>query len=265
VSKSLKVMLENSVKEDLILTPVLDEFLVTWDGTVPEHIAQLMARLMSTKQRDRRYTWSASAAGHCLRRQEFAFLGMPQNGATDPRMQQIFRNGTWVHMRWQATLLTATLLDNVEVRIRNKKHRIICSMDGEGIAKVGRFKGREFGYELKGRNGFTYVQQLSGGADDKTRAQVDFEFLMSGHDLFVVMNENKNNQTWQEWVFVRDDDRVKAMANQIKGLNKAVDDKKLHPMLPECRDQVKNSEWDACPYGGRGGVCANAGMWPRGM
>jgi hypothetical protein len=257
-------MLENSIRDDLILTPVLDEFLVTWDGVVPEHISQRIADIMKLKLRDRRYSWSASAAGYCWRRQELAFLGMPINGANDPRMQQIFRNGSWVHMRWQATLLTAGLLDNVEVTVKKKSQRARCSMDGEGIAKVGRFKGRDFGYELKGRNGFTYTQQLSAGADEKTRAQVDFEFLLSGHDLFVVMNENKNNQEWKEWVFVRDEDRVKQMAKQIKELNAAVDRKKLHPMLDECRTRQRNSEWDSCPFGGAQGVCANVGIWPKG-
>lgn len=258
-------MLANSVRDDLILTPVLDEFLVKWDGVVPDEIAQRVADLMRKKLRDRRYSWSASAAGYCWRRQEFAFLGMPQNGASDPRMQQIFRNGSWVHMRWQATLLTAGLLDNVEVTVRKKSQRAQCTMDGEGTAQVGRFKGRDFGYELKGRNGFTYTQQLSGGADEKTRAQVDFEFLLSGHDLFVVMNENKNNQAWQEWVFVRDENRVKQMAKQVMALNNAVDKKQLHPMLDECRKRERNSEWDNCPYGGAHGVCANAGIWPRGV
>lgn len=265
ISKAVKQMLENSVKQDLILTPVLDEFLVTWDGTIPPRIAKLMAKIMSTPQRDRRYSWSASAAGMCWRRQEFSFLGMPQNGATDSRLQQIFRNGTWVHMRWQATLLTAGLLDGVEVKIQKKSQRVRCSMDGEGIATQGRFKGREFGFELKGWNGFTFNQSLSEGAHEKTRAQVDFEFLLYGHDLFVVMHENKNNQQWQEWVFIRDEDRIKKMVQQIKELNKAIDKKKLHPMLEECKNRVRNSEWDHCPYGGRGGVCANAGLWPRGM
>jgi hypothetical protein len=138
-------------------------------------------------------------------------------------------------------------------------------MDGEGVAREGRYAGRDFGFELKGRNDYQWNKQTVLGVDPETRAQVDFEFLHCGFDLFVVMNENKNTQARKEWVFLRDDDRVKKMRVQLRELNRAIDIQRLHPMLPECVAQTKSGEFYKCPFGTPGGVCANSGRWPTGV
>lgn len=264
VSKSIKELLEEEAKDDLIVTPAYNEFLTSgWDEAIPNHVAERIANIIKKPQRDRRYSWSASSAGKCMRRQEFAFLGMPIVGQYDPRLQRIFLNGTWVHLRHQAIFLTAGILDSVEVTIRKKSQRARCTMDGMGVASRGRYEGAEFGFELKGRNQWTYQVQQIGGADEETRKQVDFEFLLSGLDVFVIFNENKTNQEIQEWVILRDEERVRDMAKQIKELNYAIDRHRLHPMLDECKRKLKSGEFYKCPYGGDGGVCASSGKWPN--
>ena len=170
-----------------------------------------------------------------------------------------------MHLRWQATLLTAGLLDNVEVTHKKKSQRARCTLDGIGVVRSGRYAGRDFGFELKGRNDWVYNNQLAKGPDEVTRKQVDFEFLLTGMDLFSIVNENKNNQSFHEWVIVRDEDRVHEIAKTVKELNRAVDNKKLHPMLPECSRQLKTGEFMKCPFGGPGGSCLKAGNWPKGF
>lgn len=261
VGRQVRDMLTNHLNDDLIVTPILSRFLQTWDGTIPYDVAERIARLMSQRPRKRSGSFSASSAGFCWRRQEFAFLGLPQVGYLEARVASIFDNGRWVHLRWQAVLMSAGILDEVEMTFKRKKDRARCTMDGVGEALDGRFVGREFGFELKGRNLFHWNTQSNVGVDEKTRAQVDFEFLLTGLDLWSVVNENKNNQEWKEWVFVRNDDRVKEMAKQLKQLNRAIDRKKLHPMLPECKR--KQGEWNSCPYGGSmSSPCVNVGDWP---
>jgi len=136
-------------------------------------------------------------------------------------------------------------------------------MDGEGIALMGRYKGREFGFELKGRNDWQYSKQVMLGVDEATRSQVDFSFMLSGLDVWVVLNENKNNQQLKEWVFTRDDDRVNSMRKLVKELNRAIDTQRLHPMLPECQKQLRNGEFFQCPFGSKGGACLSSGNWPQ--
>jgi hypothetical protein len=159
--------------------------------------------------------------------------------------------------------MAAGILDNIEVTIKRPSLRSRCTMDGMGQVMQGRYDGAAFGYELKSANDFAYNNQVIKGASDKTRSQVDFEFLMSGFDIFVIFNENKNNQSIQEWVVVRDEDRVKKAKDDLVDLNKAVDTNHLHPQLPECQKRLRSGEFYKCPYGGDGGICANTGIWPR--
>jgi hypothetical protein len=190
---------------------------------------------------------------------------MPQVGSADARLQSIFLNGRWVHLKWQATLMEAGLLDNIEVTHVKPSMRARCSMDGMGTGLDGRYAGREFGFELKGRNDWAFNGQTIKGVDEQTRAQVDFEFMLSGLDMFVILNENKNNQSMKEWVFFRDDERIRDMRKQVKQLNKSIEIQRLHPKLEECKKELKDGEFFKCPYGTPGGVCSASGTWPRGI
>lgn len=264
VSKDIKRLLENSLRDDLILTPHLETMLPDWDGYIAPKVAKRLAHIISVPPRDRSGSFSASQAGYCHRRQELAFLGLsPTVVGISPQLRQIFMNGTWVHLRWQATLMTLGLLDNIETTIKKSSLRARCSMDGIGTALAGRFLGREFGFELKGRNDFEFNKQMAKGPDEKTRKQVDFEFLLSGLELFVIMNENKNNQGWKEWVIHRDESRVAEAKKELDALNDDIDRMKLAPMLPECVKQDKDGEFFKCPFGGLGGACIASGSWPN--
>lgn len=262
IPPSLRNAINVQLEDDLIVTPPLKRFLVqNRNITIDWKVAKKIARVMSTPQRDRRFAWSASAAGTCLRRQELGFLGVPTPYNIDPQLAQIFYNGTWVHLRWQATLMQAGILDAIEVVAKKPSLRARCSMDGMGTALEGRHQGEPFGFELKGRNDYAYGKQERSGVDEKTRRQVDFEFALSGFERFVILNENKNTQMWKEWVFLRNEERVKVALQEIRSLNRAVDRGKLHSMLPECR--LRTGEFDSCPFGGIGGPCEMSGSWPN--
>jgi hypothetical protein len=263
VSKSVVELLEESANDDLVVTPPYNEFLNGWDENWDPRVVDRIAEVMKTRQRDRSKSFSGSGAGKCLRRQELAFLGMPVVQTYDPQLRRIFLNGTWTHYRNQATLMQAGILDNIEVTIRKDSKRARCTMDGMGVALQGRYQGAEFGYELKSANEFSYQSQVTKGVNESTRAQVDFEFLLSGFDIFVIFNENKNNQSIREWVIVRDEQRVRDRAKEIADLNYAIDRERLHTMLPECQKRRRSGEFYKCPFGGDGGVCASVGKWPN--
>lgn len=264
VSAQLRRTMQNAFRDDLIVTPLVDEFLAkNPDWTVAPWVAERLAKVMSTPPRDRRFSWSASQSGSCLRRQELTFLGVSSTVPLPPKTIRIFNNGTWIHYRWQALLLTAGILDDIEVGYKNDSHRSRCSMDGQGTARISRYKGMLFGFELKGRNDYTYSQQRAqNGPDEKTQRQVDFEFYLSGLDVFSIVNENKNTQDNTEWVFYRDQDRIRDVAQEVSSLNKAIDRMRLHPMIPECKRQLASGEFYKCPFGGKGGPCEMSGDWP---
>lgn len=261
----LRRVVKEALRDDLIITPVLEEFYArNPDVVIDPKVARLIGRLLAEPQRDRRYSWSASQSGFCKRRQELAFLGVPAEHQHDTGLTRIFNNGTWVHRKWQAVLLTAGILNEVETGYRIDKLRARCSMDGQGVAKSSRFVGMDFGFELKGRNDYTYTQQASTGPDEKTRRQVDFEFFVSGLEVFTIVNENKNNSNYTEWVFYRNQERLQEVQDELRELNRAIDTQKLHGMIPECRRQERGGEFYKCPFGGGGGPCVMAGQWPSG-
>lgn len=262
VSQTVRNLMRDSGKVmegDKIISPYLDEFLVNWDGTLPTHVANRIRDLLAEPQRDRSGSFSASSAGFCKRRQEFSFLGVKPPGIIDPKLAMIFLNGRWVHMRWQATLMTAGILDNIEVTVKKPSLRARCTLDGVGTALGGHFRGTDFGFELKGRNLFTWGSQRMDGPDDKTRKQVDFMFMLTGLEAFVILNESKNDQSKSEWVYVRDEERLREAKLELDELNKAIEIGRLHPMLPECRQG--RGEFKKCPFGGSQGPCLNTGSW----
>jgi len=262
VSPRIKELLNDAAKDHLIVKPPYEQFLTVWDETYPRHVVKRISEVLATPQRDRRYSWSASGSGTCMRRQEFSFIGMPTVVDYHPQQRRIFLNGTWVHLRNQATLMSAGILDNIEVTVKRKSMRARCTMDGMGVVKQGRYEGADFGFELKSTNDFAYNNQMIKGAADKTRKQVDFSFWLTGFDLFTIINENKNNQDINEWVIVRDEERVAEVAADVRELNKAIDYEHLHSKLPECQKKLKSGEFYKCPYGGDGGVCDSIGSWP---
>lgn len=250
-----------SLQEDLIITNAYEEWLdKNPDGTISPEAAAIVAKQMAKPDRDRRFSFSASQAGSCYRRQELAFLGVKTVGVTDPKTRRIFNNGRWVHLKWQAQLLTAGLIDAIEVDVKNTRLKARCTLDGMGVATRGRYQGEDFGLEIKGRNYYTYMQQAKDEPDEGTRRQVDFQFLMTGFDVKVILNENKNDQTYHEWVIYRDESRVQDARAELRELSKAIDKERLHPMIPDCKRQ--EGEFNRCPFGGNGGPCMMAGTWP---
>lgn len=260
VKGTIVSMLTESIREDLIVTPAYLEWLDKTGGVVSPEAAARVAELMSTPDRVRSGSFSASSAGLCYRRQELSFLGVAPPGVHSTGLQRIFNNGNWVHYKWQAELLTAGVLESVESTVKKSSMKARCTMDGIGIAKNGRFAGYDFGLEIKGRNDYTYKSQEKSEPDDKTLKQVGMQFALLGYDIICVLNENKNNQDFHEWVIYRDDDRVEDALDELAQLNRAIDRGKLHPMIDECK--AKTGEFDKCPFGGVGGPCIMSGNWP---
>lgn len=263
VPANINEALREQLSDDKIITPPLREYLAQGEQPLRKDIAEWMVDQLSTPKRDRSGSFSASQISECKRRQELAYIGMPVHGSTDPRLQHIFSNGTFVHLRWQSELLNAGLLKHTEVTYMSKSERFRGTLDGVGVATRGRFAGRDFGFELKSANQWRYTSQdASDQPDEKTNNQAHFNMLLSGLDLFVVIVEDKNTQNWHEWVILRDESRIAQVKGIAQELAHARKTKQLHSMLPQCKRG--QGEWKRCPFGGDGGACINSGVrWPK--
>lgn len=251
--------------DDLIVSPLYDEYLLRNPDVFAD--AETFERVMretTKKPRDRSGSFSASSAGHCMRRQELAFTGQKQKPNLDPRGIRIFNNGTFGHLRWQIGLLSGKIIDDIEYLATMPKLRARASLDGLGTVQRGRWDGADFGWEHKGRMSYPWLSQdRAGTPDQKTRRQVSMQMLISGFEVWSVTNENKDTQEVSEFVIERNDEELREARNELVELNRAVDLQRMHPMLPECVKQNKTGEFFKCPFGGVGGACINSGSWPR--
>lgn len=251
--------------DKLIVTPAYDEYLIkNPEITANPKVLKYVMRQITIPPRDRRRSFSASQAGYCLRRQELAFLGAPKRPIIDPRGIRIFQNGTFGHLRWQIGLLSAEIIDGIEVTVKSADELTRSTIDGIGVAKRGYYKGAKFGWEHKGRMSFAFKAQESAGTPDaKTRKQVAMQMLHTGYDVWSVTNENKDTQHIGEFIIERNEQEIDEARQEIKELTTAVEKQRLHPMLPECIKRNSTGEYYQCPFGTDLGSCVASGNWPR--
>jgi hypothetical protein len=253
---------------EYIITPRLNMFLMNNPNLVlDDWVADKIREQLVKQPRVRSGSFSSSAAGMCHRRQVFAFLDIHPDGVNSPQLQQIFYDGTWRHLRWQAVLLQAGLLTDIEFPLKWEAMRSVGTMDGLGVVPDDHanfmWRGCEYGFELKGINTYGFKKAVSDGVKDDHLAQVHRYFLSGGFDLFVIIYEDKNTQEWIEWVVTPEEALLAAQREELRLLNEAVDKKQLPMMRPECASKTGDiwvKGW--CPYAGDHGICESATSWP---
>lgn len=254
----------------LIITPTYKAWISAHgDDPYPDWVVARIAELMAITPRERRGTFSASSAGSCLRAQEFAFSGVRPDVLATPstELKQIFHDGKWRHLKWQADLLTCGLLKHVEFGLDWPNMRSKGSMDGMGIVPDDHpnpaWRGLTFGFELKGVNPFQYPRYVKQKWPTEThREQIARYFLVSGVDLFVVIYENKGTQDFHEWVIAPNKAWIADSEWELRELNNAVDSQTYHPQQRLCAQRT-GPFWEKCIWGGKGGVCETTNDWQQ--
>jgi hypothetical protein len=238
------------------------------DDPLPDWVIERISEQLGTKQRDRTNSFSASSAGQCLRRQELQFLGIPPEFGMTPNAQllNVFNDGRWRHLRWQANLLAAGILDRIEVPVPWTRMRAKGSIDGAGWTPSDQprvaWRNKEFGWELKGMNEWVYLRTAGRNRKKEEHLkQIHRYMLQGGFDLWVLLCEDKNSNDWKEWVIEPDDILMAEVEQELREMNRAIDRKKLHPMLTSCSKRM-GPTWEGCPYTKSNGVCESAGRWP---
>lgn len=270
-SLNIRAMIKAAKNVEQIITPKLQEFLVQHgDEEYPEWVVERIAEQLTEKPRVRHSSFSSSSAGQCVRAQVLQFLGAKQ-GSIGFQLQNIFNDGKWRHLRWQATLLSAGLLTDMEEIATWPRMRARGTLDGVGIVAddhpIAHWRGQEFGFELKGVSAFLFPKYRDAGPKETDHLQqVARYFIKQGYRLFVIIYEDKSTQEWKEWVIDSEADYmqkiIKHQREELECLNDSVDQKKLPALLPECV-KLKGTKFNGCPMGGIDGPCASAGEWPQ--
>lgn len=187
------------------------------------------------------------------------------SGEPSVDLWRIFTDGKWRHLHWQADLLTARILTDVEFPAPWRRLRAWATADGVGIVPddhpCPEWRSEPFGFELKGVNAFQYAKLVKQPLPKLEHAkQVARGMLLSGYPLWVVVYEDKSTQNFHEWVLTRKDlaDQIVESQRELDELNNAVELGRLHDPLQSCLARF-GPNWQGCQYAGRGGVCETAG------
>lgn len=228
------------------------------DDALPPWVVAIIANILATQPRVRSGSFSGSAAGMCLRRQELAYAGVIPE-PVDAQTQAIFTDGKYRHLRWQAELLTMGALTHIEYLVQWKRKWSRGALDGRGEVPmdhaVTRWRGLEFGFELKGVSTFQFQKYKYDGPERKHLLQVHHYFVLGNFDLFVIIYEDKTTQETKEWVIEPDPVLLAEAQADIDALALSVENKTLDPQLPECAQ--RKGLWSDCPYG-KNGKCQQA-------
>lgn len=244
------------------------------DAPLPQWVVERIAQELLKAPRLRQGSFSASEAGTCMRRQQLSYIGLDKLGeylqedlvaVTDPQLQNIFNDGKWRHLRWQANLLASGAVDDIEVPLRMAKKRSRGTVDAVGTVPdnhpVRAWRGKRFGVELKGVQMYQYTKYVQEDTQMEKHKGQFMRYVLAGQfDLFVVLYENKNFNDFHEWVVVPTQREINEARRELRALNEAVDRKELLPMLASCKARFGRA-WDQCPYKGRGGVCESMADW----
>lgn len=239
MSSKLKRMLENRTTGNRLITPKIDAWLLANDGIfLSPELATRMIGLMTKRPGTRSGVLHPSSEHVCMRRQMFGYLGVEGKAHHfDSALQNKFNNGTWIHMRWQAMLMEAGILDDIEVTVELPELRLRGSMDGVGTDD----RGNEFGFELKGWSA------VPDAPLDYHVRQIQTYMFASGLETFSVVYEHKSSQDWTEFIVKRDDEVVELIEDRLWTLNEAIDAKTLIEPLKECRREAGET-FMQCPY-----------------
>jgi len=231
--------------------------------TYDEDVMKTILTTLTTPGRDRSGSFASSSAGKCQRAQIYAYLGLDQNPITDINVLNMFNDGHWRHMRLQANLLQAGIIDDIELSLNWEAKRSKGSVDAVGTIPDDHpqvlWRGKQFGLEIKGAASMKASKILMNGPD-VYREQVDRYFLSGGFDFFSILVEDRNFLGWTEFVYQADPVRIQKQRDELDDLNWYVDNEVIPDRIPECRNQ-SGEMWRACPFGGKGGICARTNRW----
>lgn len=116
-----------------VLAPKIDAYLRQGTPNFSEQTIAEIARLAIATPRSRARLFSASGLDRCMRQQLLQVLDYPQEEVPNARLANVFFDGNWRHLRWQALFLEMGLV----ARGKMSTDGFAESEDGEWMLEVG--------------------------------------------------------------------------------------------------------------------------------
>lgn len=195
------------------------------------------ALALQATPRDRRGTFSASSLGKCKRRQQFTFIGMPEDPFT-AKTSNILINGTFMHIRWQMAGITEGFFKKVEVPISENPWRLSGTIDA--IAHDDTV------VEIKSANNYAFRNAMQFGSLFGHEEQLATYMLLTDSEKGALLYENKDTQEYCEIVKRREELPTGKIEHDAEWLWDMTDKKKLFEPLDAVFDNKQPCS--TCPF-----------------
>lgn len=232
---------------ELVISRIHDKWVVE-DGEFSKHAKDFLSWQLDKQPRKREGTVSASSLGSCPRAQQFTFIGMKKL-QIEPKGAGIFKNGDFMHYRWQMWGLSAGWLTAAEVPVPENPHNLAGTMDGIAF--------NEDVVEFKSINDNGFKRITTFGPQNKHKLQGAAYLLASGREKVVFLYENKNDQEYREFVLGRDElplEEAVVLADDLHNKNNA---EYLAEPLKAC-ERREGFDYNYCPFRH---ICLNTKDW----
>jgi hypothetical protein len=226
-------------QQELVVTPAHERWLIANpNAEYSDDAKAFLAEQIGKPDRVRSGSFSPSSAGTCLRRRQFEYLGLPRRPFKTSTIQ-IFHNGTWTHLRWQAAGLSAGWLDQAEVPVAHPKLMMKGTMDGRLVNGQG--------LEIKSINSNGFRNVMKYGPKREHLYQVTSYSIASGIEDWVVLYEDKDTNEYREFRFSPDNQGLTKVLHEYERLVIETTGNRLIEMKDECWAK-QGSEYLQCPF-----------------
>lgn len=241
------------MQRGLLVSPRHEQYLKRSQGDVVLSPATIrfVVHELSAGDRDRRFTFSASGRGGCLRQQIFSYLGTKGEKTYSSDQAATFIHGSWTHLKWQAMGLDAGWLAQVEVPCRLDEYSLTGTIDG--ILDTGE------GWELKSINSRGFRRVCEDGPEIKHIYQVHSYMMATGVRTWSIVYECKDDQSWREWVVHWDDELASELIAELEALKQSREERVLPEILLDCTHK-EGVRYRQCPFKE---ICLETGSWPK--
>lgn len=233
----------------LIISPALDKWLIETQGDLEldDELLAIMSEAMRGARPHVEPGMSPSALGGCIRAQVMKYAGAKREKEYDSVTLNLLNDGKYRHLRWQAMLLKAGLLDEIETFVTNGTLRGFI----DGI------KHNEYIFELKGISSLARVRT---GPLSKHKRQIYAYMILTGINTCVLIYEDKQTQEWKEFVITIDDisdkDKI-SIEEEMSDFEAFTDTQTLPERLKKCEEK-DGFDYKYCSYKG---ICFACEKW----
>lgn len=241
------------MQRGLLVSPRHEQYLKRSQGDValrPEALDFVLHELQSP-DRDRRFTFSASGRGACLRQQVFSYLGTRGTKTYTSDQAATFIHGSWTHLKWQAMGLDAGWLARVEVPCAIPMYGVTGTIDG--------FLDTGEGWELKSINARGFRRICEEGPETKHLLQIHSYMIATDVHTWSLIYECKDDQSWREWVVHYDQSFADELLEELEALKQHRQQRELPRILDDCQER-EGHRYRNCPFKD---ICLETHSWPK--